>query len=323
MNEGMYTLLAKYFSGQATAEEKHTVDVWVAASKENRDEFKSAKNLWDNTGEITFPIFDTEAAWQKIKTTIEQPPVQKRGLIKTIGFKVATAAAILLLVAGLWWLTSGRNDHKTVTADVAVKEIILDDGSHVYLRKNASLTFPDRFHKNIRDVELTGEAFFEIAKNPDKPFIISASGATVKVLGTSFTVNSNNNQVEVLVKTGLVQFSSAKDSSLNVKLEPGTRGVIKEGKLLKENFNDENFNSWQTGKLIFHNTSMQEVMRVLSLHYQVNITCKKGDEDKVLIPAVTTTFNQQPLDSVIQELELITTFHIRKVSATAYEISSL
>lgn len=323
MNDEMYNLLAKYFSGQASAEEESSVKNWAAASAENREDLEFAKKLWEKTGENSKIQFDTEAAWQKIKRVIEERPASNKGLVKRMVFRITTAAAaVLLLIAGIWWLTLSSNKNKTVTADTAVKEILLADGSHVYLRKNASLSFAQHFKKDKREVTLSGEAFFEIAKDPAKPFVITASGTAVRVLGTSFTVNTNKGQVEVVVKTGLVQFSSLKDSGQSAVLQPGDKAVIKEDKLVKEKNADENFNSWQTGTIRFRNTPMQEVMQTLGHHYQVSIVCKKGEEDKVLTPLVTTVFRNQSLEAVIKELELITTFHIRKVSDAAYEISS-
>lgn len=325
MSDEMYSLLAKYFSGQATAEEQLAVKNWTDAAEENKKEFEAAKITWQEAGQAEALTYDTEGAWQKVKTVIDQSPVQHKGrVIKMVTKRMvaAVAAAVLLFVAGYWWLNQNSNKYTTITADTAIKEVVLEDGSHVYLRKDGKLTYPKNFKGNKRNVELNGEAFFDIAKDPQKPFEIKAATTSVTVLGTSFTVNTGNDQVEVVVKTGLVKFASLQDTSQNEKLAPGERAVFKNNKLVKAINTDENYNSWQTGVLTFRNTPMQEVMKTLSSHYSVSFVIKNGDESKILPSAVTNTFTRQPLEEVIKEIELITTFHIRKVNDTAYEISS-
>ncbi len=325
MNDEMYSLLAGYFSGHATAEEELTVNNWAAANENNRKDFEEAQKIWEQTGQSETLEYNTEAAWHKVKAAIEQPlEKRKGGIIKLLNWKIAAAvaAAVLLFIADNWWLNQNRNGYETITADIAVKEITLDDGSHVYLRNGASLKYRRQFNKNKRDVVLTGEAFFEIAKNPAKPFEITASATAVTILGTSFSVNTNNSKVEVVVKTGLVRFSVLHDTAAGASLEAGDRAVFENNRIIKQKNADDNFNSWQSGKMVFRSTPIQEVMNTLSNHYKVMFVIKKGEENKIAASLVTTTFTNQPLDAVVKELELITAFHIRKVTDTAYEISS-
>jgi transmembrane sensor len=230
------------------------------------------------------------------------------------------AAVLLLLIAGNWWLQQRASRLETVTADIAVKDILLDDGSHVYLRKGSVLRYPRHFEAKKRRVELTGEAFFDIAKNPAKPFEITASSTTVTVLGTSFLVNTNNSGVEVMVKTGRVRFAPVQDTAAGATLEPGEKALYENNRVTKQKNTDINFNSWQTGKIDFINTPMQEVIHTLSSHYRVSINIRKEDEKAIAASRVTTSYSNQPLDAVLKELELITAFHILKLADDAYEI---
>ncbi|MBK7131283.1 MAG: FecR domain-containing protein [Bacteroidales bacterium] len=114
--------------------------------------------------------------------------------------------------------------------------ISLPDGSKISLNRNSQLTYRENFGKKNRNVKLTGEAFFEIAPDASKPFIIDAGKADVRVVGTSFNVITNNteSEVEVYVKTGKVILSD-KSGSQSIALEPGFVGKMDSktsGKLL-------------------------------------------------------------------------------------------
>ena len=137
------------------------------------------------------------------------------------------------------------NDQKNLLID-------LPDGSKIYLNRNSELSYRENFGKNKRDVKLTGEAFFEISPDAIKPFIIDAGKASVKVVGTSFNVITNNTEsaVEVFVITGKVILSD-KSGSQSIALEPGYIGTIdskKSGKSLNDN---PNYRSWNTGLLVY------------------------------------------------------------------------
>src|SRR5215213_10915417 len=150
----IHSLLAKYFNGETTAEENETVQQWIAASKENRADFKLLQQLWNKSGEQQQIIFDTGKAWQAVNAKIQRP-ARTISMFTRRGFMVAAAVVILLL--GLWWLIGANFNMVTVYADTAVKEVRLQDGSQVYLRKGATLKYPRSFEANSREVSLSGE----------------------------------------------------------------------------------------------------------------------------------------------------------------------
>ncbi|MCX6318155.1 MAG: FecR domain-containing protein [Bacteroidetes bacterium] len=322
MNEALYRLLAKYFSGQATAEEEAAVKEWISSDPGHLDELEAARKIWEYSDKESAPDFDTDAAWKKITAAIGQQPVKAKSFVRSIGFKLAAAAAVLLFIAGFWWLSRSGNETISVTADTPVKEVLLEDGSRVYLRQNASLKYRRHFSTHKREVALTGEAFFDVAKNPEKKFIITTSQATVEVLGTSFLVTASEQEAELVVKTGLVRFTSIKDSSQTIQLRAGEKASIGVKGLMHGPNTDDNYNSWQTGVLSFRNTTLQDVALALSRHYHITCTIRKGEEEKIGPTLVTTTFVNQPLEKVRKELEMITGFQIRMINNTACEISS-
>ncbi len=324
MTDEMYSRLARYFAGQATPEEEVAVQQWREESGENKDAFDEAAQLWKSSGDHQPLVFDTEAAWQKVQAALAVTGEPQQGkVVKLFNWKkaIAAAAVLVIILAGGWWFLSTKSNQQHIIADIDGKEVLLEDGSKIYLRKGTSLDYPKNFKKNIRAVALSGHAFFEIAKNPEKPFMITAAETEVKVLGTSFSVNTIDKKVEVIVKTGRVQFTSLANPATNVVLTPGERAVFVNGNFSKQKNTDINFDAWQTHQLVFSNTALEEVIKAINGYYQVHLRLKAKDRQQLSAAVVTTTFNNQSLESVIKELELITSFRIRKLNETDYEVS--
>lgn len=309
----IHSLLAKHFNGETTAEENEAVQQWMAASEENRADFELLQKLWNTSGQQAEINFDTEKAWQAVHTTIHKVKAPAR-TISLFTRRAAIAAAAVIVLLGLWWLI-GFSNTVIVYADTAVKEIRLQDGSEVFLRKGSTLKYQRSF---AREVSLNGEAFFEVKRDTTKRFRINAGKAIVEVLGTSFSIKTGNDKVELTVKTGLVKFMAAGQ----VHLVPAGDKALLEGNIVSQQHNsDPNFNAWQSRQLVFNNTLLPQVARTLGDYYNVNITINKQDAAQLSEAKVTARFNNQSLQSVLDEISLITSYHINKVSEDHYEIS--
>ncbi len=317
----MNSLLGKYLSGQTTAAEDTIVTNWIDASEANRAEFQLLQKLWNRSGEQQEIIFDTNKAWQAVNAKINTAKAPARTINLFTRRSVIAAAAVVIIFLGLWWMFGQNLNTTTVYADVEVKEVQLQDGSKVYLHKGASLKYPKKFSEHSREVSLTGEAFFEVTHDAAKPFRIEAAQAAVEVVGTSFSVNTNNDKVELIVKTGRVKFGAPHDASRVVLVSAGERALFAQNTVKKELNKDENFNAWQSGQLVFNNTPLREAAAVLGNYYHVNIRLKKEDAAQLSPAQLTARFNNQSLPSVLQEISLITSYHIQQVSEGNYEIS--
>ncbi|HEY0680179.1 MAG TPA: FecR domain-containing protein [Chitinophagaceae bacterium] len=319
MTDEMHSLLGKFFTGQATEEENATIRQWVDASEQNRADFTLLQQLWNNAGGDEQLVFDTDRAWQSVQTKInvaKKPAKTIRLFVRSVA-----AAASVLLILGMYWIVSDLIKNRTVFADIAVKEVQLNDGSKVYLRKGTTLKYPRKFDDNRRAVTLTGEAFFEVEPDASKPFVITAAQTLVEVVGTSFSVNTKDREVELIVKTGLVNFGPANKPSDRLRVAAGEKALFADNKLRRELNTDENFNAWQTKQLIFSNTPLPEVAAVLSTYYNVKIYIRKEDLAQLSETQLTARFNDQPLSKVLNEISLITSYKIQHTGENNYEIS--
>ncbi|MDQ1770643.1 DUF4974 domain-containing protein [Labilibaculum sp. A4] len=148
--------------------------------------------------------------------------------------------------------------------------LTLADGTKVWLNSESSLKYPVQFIGEIRKVELTGEAYFEVAHNKSKPFIIESHGTEVKVLGTKFNVSAYNDEEDITTTLveGSVQVSSLGNSEL---LEPGYQAVVKRGsnQFQVNKVNADLYTSWINGVFQFKNQSLEEICNQLSRWYNV------------------------------------------------------
>ena len=157
------------------------------------------------------------------------------------------------------------NDQKNI-------QVSLSDGSKVYLNRNSEFSYRKNFGKTGRNVKLTGEAFFEIAPDASKPFIIDAGKAKVKVVGTSFNVITNNREsaVEVFVKTGKVLVSD-NSGSQSIQLDPGFVGTMNSKAAAKVLNTNPNYLSWNTGYLDYSGQKLSVVFKDLKRVYDMDI----------------------------------------------------
>ncbi|RKD90832.1 FecR family protein [Mangrovibacterium diazotrophicum] len=160
-------------------------------------------------------------------------------------------------------------------------QLTLVDGTKVWLNSESSITYPARFDGVIRKVELTGEAFFEVAKNPNQPFVVTARGVDVKVLGTHFNISAYND--DQFIKTTLVEGSvQVYNQAHSVRIIPGEQASI--GNLQSEiKVSQVDVNqvlAWQQGFFEFTNATLPEIVKQISRWYDVDIRVEEGVLDK-------------------------------------------
>jgi transmembrane sensor len=183
-------------------------------------------------------------------------------------------------------------------ADRKNLSVELPDGSRVVLNHDTRLRYPETFSPGQRKVELVGEAFFEIESDPTNPFIIDAGKATIKVLGTSFNVNTSNSdkEVEVYVKSGVVLFA-ATNSSENLSLEEGFMGITNNGSAERVPGNNPNYMAWNSGILIYTGTRLETVFKDLYSVYGIEISVT---DPSIYEHTITTVFERLTDEELIK-----------------------
>jgi transmembrane sensor len=180
--------------------------------------------------------------------------------------------------------------------------IVLADGTKVYLNAVSSIKYPTQFNGDQRVVELDGEAYFEVAKNKNKPFIVKSGDQDIEVLGTHFNVHAYDN--EAVVKTTLLEGSVAVTYK-NQKsiLKPGQQSNVSEklNKITIKQVDTEAAIAWKNGRFKFDNADLKTVMRQLERWYGIKVEYR-GDVSDVRFNG--GTFMNKNLSEVLKVLEL-------------------
>jgi len=254
-------------------------------------------------------IYNVDNAWEKLHARFEEDGLLTTdNKIKSFNFymmaKIAAVFTVGILLSFLAYYSIGENSHKGMQLAETFTEnniivVELPDGSIVHVNKESKLYYPEKFSENQRVVELEGEAFFDIKKNPQKPFIIKARNKEIKVLGTSFNVNTNfeGEKFEVYVKTGKVKFYEPGNTKKSLVLVPDFVGVIDKTAEKKLNKNP-NYISWKTKYFNFSKgEKLDKIISTINKAYGVNIVL---EDEKFAEKIQQTTFNNNSLDSILK-----------------------
>jgi transmembrane sensor len=260
--------------------------------------------------------YPAKEAWIKVESRIHGKVSSGQSVIRKLISNPVYRAVAAILVAAVF-LISGYEIFYNQSASVKMLEITavdqvlntftLPDGSLVSLNSNTKVFYPKQFGNKTREVTIEGEAFFEVKPNKNKPFIIHAGNAQIKVLGTSFSVSAypETKLVEVIVQTGKVEIKNQTSEPLKTDeliLTPGDKGTLAyvSNTLLKTTNQDPNFLAWKTHIFIFNATSLSEVIENLEKVYKVNIRVADPTLNKRLL---TVQFNNYSLDFVLKIIE--------------------
>jgi ferric-dicitrate binding protein FerR (iron transport regulator) len=305
MSEQDWADAAAWLSGENTAGEE--------AARILVNEDNDIMKKWNDLKNIDNEVIDVDKAWEKLNRRIEtETPVitlNRRSFMHSF----ARIAATVIIVTGLGWLffKVAGPDRITVSSGSDEKniEVLLADGSMVYLNRDSKLTYPENFGSDNRTVSLEGEAFFDITPDAAHPFIIDAGRASVKVLGTSFSVitDNGNDEVEVFVESGTVILSS-NNSSHTVTLEPQFVGRISDRGSSQAVNTDANYLSWHTDMLIFDGERLETVFADLKRTFNINIVAA---DPAINDYRLTSPFVDQPHDTIIKVI--CTTFNLHSV----------
>lgn len=310
--------LVRFFAGLSSEEEQQEVRAWIEANPSFRRTIDAGPGTaWDADRAAARLMDRIRQTKHRPERQPERPPEHRpttrrftqRGRTASALFRYA-AGAVLVVVAVMagFWLNNASTPPASPTAEH--NEIItergqrttlrLPDDTEIVLNAESRLHVLNGYARQRREVYLQGEAFFDVTHQPDLPFILHTDEATVRVLGTAFSVSAYTEQgdIQVAVAEGRVSLhpvqAAARDT---VVLQPRDLGIASRGSLtVHHNVSLDRYHAWTEGRLVFEATPMEAVARELERWFDVQIHfADRALEDRRL----TGEFDDQSLDNIL------------------------
>lgn len=311
-----WKLITTVLSGDADANERNAFNKWLAEDKNNSKLYAELKQIWEKTGNIQhYKNLDLKSAWDKMLS--KQPELSgthKKAFSKQLKNKIRPLlriAAIFLIGFFVAWFANklipgeqAENYHKIVVPRGQKSEVILADGTQIWLNSESKLSYPANFTGKNREVHLSGEAFFKVTHNSENPFIVKTSDINIQVHGTSFNVKSypKDGIVETTLIDGSISImrqNSKRRHRNTIQLKPNQKAVYIKGQgkiklsdlrelhknakdkkqklsrkkiIVSDKADTEKITAWKDKKLIFRNEKFDELANRLERWYDVEIT---------------------------------------------------
>ncbi len=294
--EEFIQIIEKYLSGEASPSEKRLIDTFFSAQEKSqfKEHIPTSEDMWD---QIENRLFDKDLS-----------PPETSGTRRT--YLVMTLSVLLFAVVGFcaYMLAVGtESEIITKVAPYGEKSILLlTDGTKVFLNSGSSISFPKEFAADVREVTLCGEAFFEVTRNPLRPFLVRSGNVTTKVLGTSFNVQAFEwNEISVTVATGKVQVVAAIGNSTpeEVKqliLNPKQQGVFRNQEWTTFEADLSKSLAWRNNTLRFDEARLSDVAAILQRWYNIQIDF---ENDEILNCSINGQFKDQSLENVLKSIQ--------------------
>lgn len=303
-DDAIESLIAKVLAGEAGADEVAALNAWRKSDPENENYFLILKKIFEDAANVKDELtFDVDTAWKKVKPEpvfICRLPLEERKPVVQ-SFPWIKMAAAILIVAGFSFAAYKLLKEEIVKpVTIASSEMIihtsLPDSTHIVVNRNSKLEYV--FTKDQRKVSLKGEAFFDIAPDANRQFILEVGSLTIEDIGTAFNVNApvNSDSVVVYVESGEVKITSSTGKEMN--LVKGETGIfMRSSDLLSKEFHaDTNLVSYKTKIFVFENAPLEVIAAKLNEVYGVNITIG----DSLINCHLTSTFRNEEIDAILE-----------------------
>jgi len=288
--------IARYFAGESPTAEREAVRRWLDAHPDHAEALAALDGATGRLARATPSDIDVEAALRRVAARRDvadvvsidsrrpafRPAIPVSAPRRWQHFAVpAAAAAVLAIGVGLYWHSERTPGYtppsvsQTVATSVGQRDSIrLPDGTRVVLAPESQLIVTAGYGDDVREVELRGEAYFDVLHDAARPFVVRAGGATVRDLGTTFTVRTMAEQgVRVAVTSGLVSLAAAQATGDSVLLRPGDAGTLaSDGRTLVERGGaTEPDTAWTRGRLVFNEASIPAIRAELRRWYGIDL----------------------------------------------------
>jgi len=302
--------LARYMSGEMCEVELHAFEKEISVSEESKISIDTMKKQWSAMKEFNNPAKpDTRKAWDKLHHRLSDENLIPQQLaapkISQVPNMIRAAAVIMVLlgISAVIYLNMKPKPAADLVQINTVNEVntlikTLADGSVIYIAQNSRFSFPKYFQSESRNVELEGEAFFDITPDKDKPFIIETDEAFIEVLGTSFNVKTkNDHSFELFVDKGKVKVTPKNNTSAGQLVVAGEMITSIAHNLVKSKHVQVNELAWYRQRMHFKDEPLQNIISVLNRNFNTTFVLA---EKELGTHKMTATFHNETTETMTE-----------------------
>jgi ferric-dicitrate binding protein FerR (iron transport regulator) len=295
-------LLVKYMLGEADRGEQALAEQWLTADAAHQKELDELRLIWDSSRRLAAPAPPSEAEqWEKLKVKLQHRSAKKQAAFASFAAKTWWRAAAVAIVAvagaGLYLYRNvgagGADGALLLASEEKVKTATLPDGSTITLNKNTQIAYYNDSKKQRSVALKSGEAFFDVKPDKQKPFVVEASDATITVVGTSFNVKTGDSATVVIVESGVVRVGSG---SSEVELRAHEKAVVRHAAVHKEANDDELYRFYRSHELIASSTPLWRVVELLNEAYEAQVELESSELGQL---ELTATFKNASLSNIL------------------------
>jgi ferric-dicitrate binding protein FerR (iron transport regulator) len=297
-DKDIFEIIGRILSGEASKDEKLELHRWMAKSKDNVNTFEQMKKVWEasyihqkisNEDRVFSKIQNKKKFLERLKTETNTPrrhstPVKRKG---HFGWTAAAVISLMILISYPIYRNLVNVPEKANILPVLThkengrgqkSKVILSDGTNVWLNSSSKLSYINGFTDSIREVFLEGEAYFEVTKNKNKPFIVHTGKLKTTVIGTSFNIRHYPKDAHptLFLEEGKVKYEYLKSTKGTNILTPGN-GVkwdSKKGEMVKFTDDPLHWNAWKNNILLFDDLDFITALEECERWYDVDFIIK-------------------------------------------------
>lgn len=331
-----FKLLSRQLAGEATEKELQQLKKMIEADPDLKKVYLSFHAADEETPEEDLSKAEQAFALHSLKMHLHGPaaPTRQLGLGKNRQRILLASAAILLIFTFFLLLFSPFGNNTALKSQVVTKKgsktmVKLPDGSSVWVNADSRLQYADNFKGKLREVWLDGEAFFDVKKDPEHPFVIHADKINIKVLGTSFNVKSypKDRVIETSLIRGRIEVSFNDRPAENIILRPNEKLTVRKDQSEPDNAGTENTpkikldnllhlnaqnqlveTAWMDNKIAFSDCPMSEIALMLERRFDISVEFKNQE---VMKYRYTGIFNEESINDILKIMKITKPFNYK------------
>lgn len=243
------------------------------------------------------PIVEDGLAKLHARMAREEATVRKKS--RPVAFRLVATLALIIAALAVWKFAFSE-DTTLLVAEAETRQLTLEDGTQIVLNHHTSIQLHEAFNETERRVTIDGEAYFQVAPDPLRPFIIDNGKSAVRVVGTAFNLSQNEEGFIVEVSEGLVELHHGSDF---IELGPKQCGMVQNDQLRSVDVPHLNRHAWRTGQIVFEDTAFGQVLSAISKTYRIKWDVQLSPNHGCSKLGINAQFNQSPLSEVIVAIE--------------------